>query len=100
LPQHKITVGGGQFILWKILTVPEGDSAFGQIVGGKFQRHFVARQNAYAVPAQSAREVRQHHALMFQLDAEQPAGEFLEHSARYFYAVFLTHSTSFRSFFL
>jgi hypothetical protein len=77
--------------------MPESNSAFGQIVGGKFEGNFVTRQNADAIPAKPAGEVRKHYAFMFQLNAEQAAGKFLEHGARYFNAVFLTHSTSFRS---
>jgi len=80
--------------------VPEGNSAFGQIVGGKLKRYFIASQDADAVPAKAAREMRKHHSLMLQLDAEKTTGELLEHGARYFYAVFLTHSTSFSPLFL
>jgi hypothetical protein len=50
--------------------MPESDSAFGQIVGGKFEGDFVACQYANAIAAETAGEVRKHHALMFQLDAE------------------------------
>jgi len=53
-----------------ILPVTEGDPAFGQIVGRKFEGYFVARQYANAIPAKAAREVRKHHAFMFQLHAE------------------------------
>jgi len=76
--------------------MPEGDSAFGQIVGGKLEGHFVAGKYANAIATQTPREVGKHYALMFQLNTEESAGEFLEHGARYFNTVFLTHSTSFR----
>ena len=36
----------------------ESDSAFGQIVGGKFQRDFVSRQNADTVAPEPAGQVR------------------------------------------
>jgi hypothetical protein len=55
----------------------ERNSAFGEIVGGEFQSDFVTRQNADAIPAEPARQMRQNYALVFQLNAEQAAGEFL-----------------------
>jgi hypothetical protein len=50
--------------------MPESDSAFGEIVRGEFQSNFIARQDADAIAAEPARQVRQHHSLMFQLNAE------------------------------
>jgi len=55
----------------------ERNSAFGEIVGGEFQSDFITRQNADAIAAEPARQMRQHYALMLQLNAEQAAGEFL-----------------------
>src|SRR5712671_5921514 len=72
----------------------EGDPAFGQIVRREFQRDFIARQNANTIPPETAREVRQNHPFMLELDAEQTAGKFLKNRSRHFYAVFLAHSTS------
>ena len=56
----------------------EGDPAFGQIVWRKFQRDLVARKYANSVAAKPSREVRKHHPFVFQLDAEETAGEFLQ----------------------
>ena len=60
--RHKLRVGwfipkryqGGEFLGWErhrmvLLSVPEGNTALGQIVGGQFQSDLVARQNADAV---------------------------------------------------
>jgi hypothetical protein len=55
----------------------ERNSTFGEIVGGEFQSDFIARQNADAIAAEPARQVGQHNPLVFQLNAEQAAGEFL-----------------------
>jgi hypothetical protein len=76
------------------LTMTESDTALGQVVGGEFEGNFIASQNAYAVAAEPACQVRKHEAFMFELHAEFPAGEFLDDRALYFYAVFFTHSYS------
>jgi len=55
----------------------KGDSPFGEIVGGQLHGDAVARQDADAVAPQSAGQVSQHNAVMFQLHAEQSAGKFL-----------------------
>ena len=55
----------------------ERNSAFGEIVRGEFQSDFITRQNADAIAAEPARQMSQHHALVFQLNAKQAAGEFL-----------------------
>jgi hypothetical protein len=55
----------------------ERDSTFGEIVRGEFQSDFIARQNADAIAAEPARQVGQHNPLVFELNAEQTAGEFL-----------------------
>ncbi len=54
----------------------ECDSALGEIVGGEFQSDFIARQDADAIAAKPARQVSQHYTLVFELYAEQAAGEF------------------------
>lgn len=72
--------------------MPKGDSAFGEIVGGKFEGDFVARQNANAIAAEPAREMRQDEAFVLKLHTEFTAGELLDYSTLYFYAVFFTHS--------
>jgi len=76
------------------LSVPERDPAFGQIVRREFESHFVAGEHANAIAAKAARKMGQHDAVMVQLHAEQTARKLLENGACYFYAVFLTHSTS------
>ena len=57
--------------------MPEGDPAFGQIVGGEFQGYFVASEHPNAVSAKPSGQVSENDAIMFQLDAKQTAGEFL-----------------------
>jgi len=52
------------------LSVAEGDTAFGQIVGGKLQCDPVTGQNADAVSPETASQMRQHNAVVFKLDAE------------------------------
>ena len=64
-------------ILLNLLLLPEGNPTFGQIVGREFQGDLVSRQNADAVTAEPARQVRQDHAFMFELYAEQAAGKLL-----------------------
>ena len=54
----------------------ECDSALGEIVGGEFQSDFIARQDADAIAAKPAGQVRQDDALMFELYAKQAAGKF------------------------
>jgi hypothetical protein len=75
----------------------ERDPAFGQIVGGEFHGDAVARQNADAVTAEAAGEVRENYAVMLQLDAEKAAREFLEDRAGDFDAVFFTQTIPFFS---
>src|ERR1035437_7716687 len=74
------------------LSVPECDSTFGQIVGGQFQSHLVARRNAEAIPPQPAGQVSQDYAIVFQLHAEQPTGKLLQYRTVYFYSVLLPHN--------
>ena len=70
----------------------ERNSAFGEIVRGEFQCDLVARQNADAIASQPARQVSQHDPLVFQLHAEQTAGEFFQNRTGNFYAVLFAHS--------
>jgi hypothetical protein len=74
------------------LTMAEGDTALGEVVRGELESNFVARQNAYAVAAEPAREMRKHQAFVLKLHTEFTAGEFLDDCTLYFYAVFFTHS--------
>ena len=69
----------------------KSDSALGQIVGRHFQRDLVASQHAYSIPPQPAREMSQDDAFVFELHAEQTAGEFLQHGTGYFDAVLFAH---------
>ena len=71
--------------------MPEGDPAFGQIVGGKLQRYLVSGEHADAVAAQASRQMGQDNALMFELHAKQSAGEFFENGSGDFYTVFFAH---------
>jgi len=75
--------------------MPEGDSALGEIVGGKFEGDFIARQDADAIAAKPACKVGQDEPLVFELDTEFTAGEFLDYRSLHFYAVFFTHSDLF-----
>jgi hypothetical protein len=74
-----------------LLFVAVGDSAFGQVVWGKFHCHPVTRKHADSVAAQSAREVGQNGPFLVELDAELAAGEFFNNSSGYFDAVFFAH---------
>jgi hypothetical protein len=55
----------------------EGDSPFGQIVGGEFEGDFVAGQNTDAIPSKAASQVGQYNAVVIELHAKQTAGKFL-----------------------
>jgi len=68
-----------------------GDASLGQIVRGKLQGDAVAGQNADTIAAELACQVRQHTALLIQLDAEKAAGEFLNYGSSDFNAIFFTH---------
>ena len=69
----------------------EGDSALGQIVGRQLHGDFVARQDADAIPAQPAGQVRQYLAVVLELHAEHTAGEFFQNRASYLDAVLFAH---------
>lgn len=56
--------------------MPESDPALGQIVGGKLQRDFIAREDAYAIAPQASGQVGEDDAVVFELNAKQAAGEF------------------------
>ena len=77
----------------------ESDTALGEVVRGKFEGDFVASQNAYAVAAKAACQMRKHQAFVLELHTEFTAGEFLDDRALYFYAVFFTHSCLLAVFF-
>jgi hypothetical protein len=69
----------------------ESDTAFGEVVGGEFEGNFIARQNANAVAAEAACEMRQNEPFMLKLHAELAAGKFFDNRTLYFDAVFFTH---------
>lgn len=69
----------------------ERNSAFGEIVGGELHGDFVAREDADAIAAKSARQVSQNHTLVFELYAEQATGELFQNRTGNFYAVLFTH---------
>ena len=71
--------------------MPEGDSALGKVVRRQFQGHFIARKDANAIPAQPASQVGQNYAVMFELYAEQPAGELFQYRTGNFDAVLFAH---------
>jgi hypothetical protein len=73
------------------LSVPERDSALGQIVGGQFQSDFIARKHPDAIAAQPAGEVSQNDAVMFQLNAELAGWKLFENRTGYFDAIFFAH---------
>ena len=74
------------------LTMTEGDTALGKVVGGEFEGDFIASQNANAIAAEAACEVGQNKPFVLKLHTEFTAGEFLDDCTLYFYAVFFTHS--------
>ena len=71
----------------------EGDAPLGEIVGGQLHGDAVAGQDADAVSPQSAGQVRQNHAVMLQLHAEQAAGKLFQNNSGNFDIIFFTHST-------
>jgi len=68
-----------------------GNASLGKVVGRHLQRDAVARQDADAIAAEPAGQVREHHALLIQLHAELPAGEFLDYGSGDFNAIFFAH---------
>jgi hypothetical protein len=77
----------------------EGDTALGEVVRGEFEGNFVARQNANAIAAEPACQVRKDQTFVLKLHTEFTAGEFFDDRALYFYAVFFTHSYLLVAFF-
>ena len=75
------------------LSVPERDSALGQIVGGQFQGDFIARQHPDAIAAEPAGEVSQNDAVMFQLNAELAGRKLFQNRTGYFDAIFFAHKS-------
>ena len=71
----------------------EGDAALGQVVGGKLEGHLVARKHANAVAAKPSGQMREHHAIMVDLDAKLAARELFKNRAGYFDIVFFAHRT-------
>ena len=81
------------------LAMAESDTAFGEVVGGKFEGDFIARQNANAIAAESACEVGQDKPFVLKLHTKFAAGELLDDGTLYFYAVFFTHSVRYCTLF-
>src|SRR5207247_5623681 len=75
------------------LPVAEGDAPLGEIVGGQLHGDAVAGQDADAVSPQPSGQVRQNHAVMLQLHAEQTAGKLFQNNSGNFDIIFFTHST-------
>ena len=102
--RHKLRVGWfipkgyqvGEFFGWGtargvLLSVPEGNTAFRQIVRRQFQGDLIAGKDADAIATQAAGQVSQHNSLVLQLNAEQAARKFLQDRAGYFNTVLFAH---------
>src|SRR5260370_1415263 len=72
-----------------VLLVAVDDAAARQIVGRKFHRYFVARQDPNKIFAHLAGDVRQHLMLVFQLHAKHGIGQRLDHRSHDFDGVLL-----------
>jgi hypothetical protein len=53
----------------------ERDASLGEIVGREFEGDLIAGENADAIAAETACEVGQDDAVMFEFDAEEAAGK-------------------------
>jgi hypothetical protein len=71
--------------------MPEGDSAFGQIVGRHLQCDPVSRQHADPIPPQLPGKVRQNGAILIELNAKLARRELLNDGSSDFNAIFLAH---------
>ncbi|CFP70013.1 Uncharacterised protein [Bordetella pertussis] len=69
----------------------EVDTALGQVVGGHFQRHAVAGQDADAVLAHAARRVGADFDAVVQFDAIAAVGQHFVHDAIQFDQFFFRH---------
>lgn len=67
------------------------DAAFGEIVGREFEGYPVAGEDADAVAAELAGEMREHHPFLIELNAELTRWELFYYRACDFNAVFFTH---------
>jgi hypothetical protein len=81
---HKTENDGGLFMA-------VGDASLGQVVRRQFQGDTVAGQYANAIPAQFARQVGEHGAVLIQLNAEKAAGKFFNYGSCDFNAIFFAH---------
>jgi hypothetical protein len=68
--------------------VSVGDAAFGQVVGGEFQRDPIAGHDLDAVAAESAGHGRQHWHARVEFDREHPGPEFFDNFTHHFYRIF------------
>ena len=58
--------------------MPEGNAAFGEVVGRKFECHAITREDTNAIAAQTAGQMCQNYVwIVFELNAEKTAGKFL-----------------------
>jgi hypothetical protein len=73
------------------LLVAIGDSAFGQVVWGKFHCHAISGENADSVAAELAGKVGENGAVGIQLNTKQATWELLNYSPSHFNAIFFTH---------
>src|SRR6266851_5044819 len=72
-----------------VLLVAVDDAAARQIVGRKFHRYFVSRQDPNKIFAHLAGNVRQHLMLVFQLHAKHGIGQRLDHRSHDFDGVLI-----------
>ena len=78
--------------------MPVGDPAFGEIVRRHFEGDSVAGQDPDAVAAEFTGEMRQHSALLIELNVKETAGKFFNDGTGNLNAVFLTHCRLFMAF--
>src|SRR3546814_702394 len=72
-----------------------GDPTLGQVIGGEFDEHFVAHENADAVLAHLAGRVTQNLVIIFQFDAKHRVGQQFDHLAAHFQKFFFRHQSSY-----
>ncbi len=74
-----------------ILLFPENDARLGEIVRGKLDRHFVARDDADEMLAHFAGNMREHVTLTREIDSEHRSRQNLGHCAFHHDLFFLRH---------
>jgi hypothetical protein len=88
--------GAGIFLKREVLeernlSVTERNATLGKVIGGEFESDFISRQDSDAIPPEAPRQVGQDHPVMFKLNTEQSAGEFLQHCAGDLDAILFAH---------